>query len=94
MLRETDEEDYAPEPDPRGGCKFLPGSEGKVIAICERHDNGWALWHPGDAVLDDNSKVTDETPGISAYKLGGCLEASKLRTTRLRGGLHADEGIE
>ena len=90
----VDDDDFDPPLDPRGGCKSLPGTEGKVVAMCERGDNGWAIWHPNDAVMDDNSKVTDKTPGVDAYKLDGCLEASTLRVSRMRGGLHADEWDE
>jgi hypothetical protein len=38
-----------PEIDPALPCKFLPGSEGKILCLRARWLAGLPLWHPLDA---------------------------------------------
>jgi hypothetical protein len=43
---------HSEDPDPAGPCRFIPGTPEKVAALELRRAQGWALWHPDDAVND------------------------------------------
>jgi hypothetical protein len=64
MPRETYDDpgdDFDPPLDPRGGCPWVPGTEGKVAAIEARIAAGWSLWHPDDATFEDMHVVEGAT---------------------------------
>jgi hypothetical protein len=67
----VDDEDFDPPLDPRGGCPWVPGTQGKVDAICERADNNWALWHPDDAT-HDSVKTVNTDPTLDASIMSRC----------------------
>lgn len=44
-------------PLPPGPTEALPGTEEKIVALAERVANGLKLWHPADAVRDDEREI-------------------------------------
>jgi hypothetical protein len=65
----VDDDDFDPPLDPRGGCPWVPGTEGKVAAIELRLASGWCLWHPDDATHEDMNIVVGETKLVIDQKV-------------------------